>query len=50
MVEKNKELDEYSCNCNEGGKTENHIFWSMENYRDSGSPVCPYCDVDMYKV
>jgi len=45
-----KELDEYSCSCHEGGKPENHVFWSMENYRESGTPVCPFCDDDMYLI
>jgi hypothetical protein len=44
------EADEYSCNCNEGGKTENHIFWTMENYREQGNPICPFCDDEMYKI
>jgi len=42
--------DEYSCSCNEGGKTENHIFWSKDDYRESGSPICQFCDDDMFKI
>ncbi len=44
------ETDEYSCNCNEGGKTENHVFWSKNDYKERGNPVCPYCDDDMYVI
>lgn len=44
------EEDKYSCSCNEGGKTENHIFWSKQDYRERGNPVCPYCDDDMYLI
>ena len=48
--EKEKEMHEYSCDCNEGGKTENHVFWTIDDYKDSGTPVCPFCDCDMYKI